>query len=131
MGYQGYYLHRMTSFDKLFAGGLPSFGTIFGTNIFYSTPVLFAMLILSYLIFGINKNLKKINDFHQNIQSIEILLSTLRAKITVGMSDDGFKSEVVKLADILQNKKLQEMNLENKEDKPKRKHIGFKKRLMG
>jgi ACT domain-containing protein len=72
------------------------------------------MVILVYLITNINNNLKKITDFQQHKQFIETLLSTLSAKIAVTISVEEFESEVKKIADLLQQRNLNLLGIEQK-----------------
>jgi hypothetical protein len=108
IGYNGFYTQTEDSFKLLFKTKSPDFSTI----LFYSTPLLFAMAILVYLIASINNNLKKITDFQQHKQFIKILLSTLKVKIAVNISDEEFQYEVKKIADLLQQRNLNTLDIE-------------------
>jgi hypothetical protein len=81
------------------------------------------MAILVYLITNINNNLKKITDFQQHKQFIETLLSTLSAKIAVNISDDEFQNEVKKIADLLQQRNLNILGIEQQKPMAKQNNV--------
>lgn len=104
------YIERDLSFKGLFIQNgasiplvAPEFGTIFGIILYYGVPVIVGIGVVVYLFAKINQSIDKITEHRASEQKIKEVVSILKAKIVVGLTEDEFDTEAKLLLKIIEN----------------------------
>jgi len=96
-----------------------SFGTLFGLMLYFATPILFLLSVITYSISQINKNATSISSMQEQQRKIYLLKATLNAKADTGATSKEITQDIKHIATTIQNATLEQFTSQKTQENTK------------